>query len=98
MELRKRKLTRDKVRETLSFWHQFPFEYWWRKKYNIPFGSPQHRQMNLFDMLLEYQEEMDIINETYKSEYDEELTGGEPMTQNEIDDDYENLDINNLNL
>ena len=90
-------------------WHKFPLDYWWRKKYNIPFGSQQHRDMNFIDMLIEYRE--DIVVNKYQSEYirkqeeqdnrDLGLTDKESkvvhMSQQQIDDDYENLDLSQFN-
>lgn len=90
-------------------WHKFPLDYWWRKKYNIPFGSQQHRDMNFIDMLIEYRE--DIVVNKYHSEYirkqeeqdnrDLGLTDKESkvvhMSQQQIDDDYENLDLSQFN-
>lgn len=85
-------------------WHQFPLDYWWRKKHNVPFGSQQHRDMNFFDMLVEYREEfvMNKLIEKYKK--DEEQKQNEKiglqenedvvnMSKEQIDDDYENLDL-----
>ena len=50
--------TNEKVNHFLINWHKFTFDYWWRKKYNIAFGSPQHREMNFIDMFIEYKEEV----------------------------------------
>lgn len=88
-------------------WHNFPLDYWWRKKYNVPFGSQQHRDMNFIDMLIEYREEI-VINE-FKKEYRqkqeeqdnrdlglaEEISNKKviQLSQEQIDDDYDNLDL-----
>jgi len=32
----------------------YPIDKWWRDKYNIPFGSAQHRSMSHLDMLFVY--------------------------------------------
>lgn len=86
-------------------WHQFPLDYWWRKKHNVPFGSQQHRDMNFIDMLVEYREEI-VINrlvEKLKKEREEKendslgLSSNNKevihLSQEQIDDDYENLDL-----
>lgn len=85
-------------------WHRFPIDFWWRKKYNIPFGSSRHREMNFIDMLIEYQEEL-LVNRILTPESlqdiqeDEELGLGNvpsntvPLSQEDIDRDYENLDL-----
>lgn len=85
-------------------WHRFPLDYWWRKKHNIPFGSPQHRRMNFIDMLVEYREEI-VINryvEQYREQQEEKendelgLKDGQEvvhLSKEQIDDDYDSLDL-----
>ena len=72
-------------------------------EHNVPFGSSAHREMNFIDMLIEYQEEIEIkrmrIQAMRKEE--EESMGDEAenvvhMTQQEIDDEYDKLDLENL--
>lgn len=80
----------------------FVIDYWWRKKYNIPFGSKQHREMSFIDMAIEYQEEK-LVNSIIerKENEDNELLGLNlsedkevvKMSQSEIDSDYENFNI-----
>lgn len=103
--LNKRVDLRQDVDKFVFNWHEFPLDYWWRKKYNIPFGSQQHRDMNFIDMLIEYRE--DIVVNRYKNEYvkkqeeqdnrDLGFTEKESkvihLSQEQIDDDYENLDL-----
>lgn len=89
-------------------WHNFPLDYWWRVKYRIPFGSQQHRNMNFIDMLIEYREE--IVVKRFQKEYKERqefLYNKElgletdnkvlKMSKQEIDDEYENLDLSQFN-
>lgn len=38
----------------------FPLDRWWRKKYNVPFGSRQHLEMSPIDILFEFCEEQYI--------------------------------------
>lgn len=95
--------------DTISFlnsWHKFPIDYWWRKKYNVPFGSKQHREMSFIDMCIEYEEELVIkksllqLNKEQEDKENKELgidfNGGTPISQKEIDDDYDNLDLSNF--
>lgn len=88
----------------LNDWHSFPIDFWWRKKYNISFGSKAHREMNFIDMLIEYREQLeitkrtsvpnDISNEDYASVgYADNDNSESVMTQAEIDKDFEDLDI-----
>ena len=103
-------ITREKAKPTddvdryITDWHNFPLDYWWRKKYNVPFGSQQHRSMSFIDMLIEYREEI-VVNRVRKEyqERQEYLANKElglesdskvvKMTKEEIDDEYENLDL-----
>lgn len=86
---------RQKVINFIATWHSgFILDYWWRKKYNIPFGSLKHRSMNFIDMYIEYQEEIEIKNLREKAkkseeEYDENIH----VSQEEIDEDYEKLNL-----
>lgn len=108
MKKRKDELHKESFANSLDnfiyFWHQFPIDYWWRKKYNIPFNSPQHRQMSLIDIYFEYREEMLIEEYRRKTEEEQEAAENEilkinnskevvKMTNKEIEEDYDNLDL-----
>lgn len=97
--------TQNSVDRFLFNWHDFPFDYWWRKKYNIPFGSSAHREMSFIDMYIEWREDM-IVNRSLEQaeQQEEEELGMSPapsnvvkMSQQEIEDDYENLDLEKFN-
>jgi len=87
---------RKEVINFLSTWHNnFILDYWWRKKYNVPFGSEQHRNMNFIDMLIEYQEEIEIKKRCEeKSDTEEE---GEIVSKEELKEDYDNLNLEDYN-
>lgn len=96
--------TNEKVNHFLINWHKFTFDYWWRKKYNIAFGSPQHREMNFIDMFIEYKEEVlfnKYLNEDDKEENEDlglNVEGSEvKLTQEEIDKDYDEMDLTQFN-
>jgi len=101
--LQQQKTLRRKASEFLEQWHSFPIDYWWRKKYNVPFGSVTHREMNFIDMLIDYQEELDINKRISKSndvsDKDYESVGyyenkdSNVLSQAEIDDAFENLEL-----
>lgn len=38
----------------ISWNNDFPVDYWWRKHFDVPFGSEKHRQMSFLDMTFEY--------------------------------------------
>ena len=45
------------IKEFVYWWNsQFPFDYIWRNKYNIPFNSSQHREMSFIDIKIEIEE------------------------------------------
>lgn len=102
----KRQLTLENRTDIFIFsWHQFPIDYWWRKKYHVPFGSSQHREMNFIDMWIEYREEVMLNKQISQSDqYDEEAEDEAlglkddnkrvvKVTEKEIDEDFENLDL-----
>lgn len=100
----KANVLRTEVSNFLTRWHNdFILDYWWRKKHDVAFGSATHREMNFIDMFIEYQEEVIIkraqLKEQRKEEEDwlgkERLENMVQMSQQEIDDDYENIDIEN---
>lgn len=100
----KRESFANSLDEFIYFWHQFPIDYWWRKKYNVPFNSPTHRAMSLIDIYIEYQEERlikryhDEAEQRQEEEENQALkidSGKEviKMTNKEIEEDYDNLDL-----
>lgn len=46
------------LREFVIYWdNKFPLDYWWRRKFNIPFNSSQHREMDFIDFKFNFIEE-----------------------------------------
>lgn len=95
---------KDEIKRFIFNWHEFPFDYWWRKRYNIPFGSSQHREMNFIDMYIEYQEELLLKEKIYEEDIEEDIDLGinngkevVKLSKQEIDDDYNNLDLSQFN-
>lgn len=99
LELKKKNSLKEEIKNFLIDWHQFPIDYWWREKYKVPFGSKQHREMNLIDMSIEYTEQVQV--QKYLREVDLEPEDRDPrlvsMTQSEIDKDFEELDLSQFN-
>lgn len=104
-QLKPKTTIKDDITHFIFNWHEFPLDYWWRKRYNVPFGSRKHREMNFIDIYVEYQEGL-LLNQDYDSEQsdieDEELglksdnSNVVSLTAKEIDDDYENLDLSSF--
>lgn len=91
-ELTRQPTFQQKVETFIVNWHDFIVDYWWRKKYNIPFGSAAHREMSLIDMCIEYQEAK-MIQKAITDREKEVLYEEGGLTQEEIAEDYENLDL-----
>ncbi len=69
----------------LTWNSRFPIDLWWRRKYNVPFGSSQHREMSHWDMFLEYTE-IKLAIEWQKS-----------LESKELNDDLASLGFSGLN-
>ena len=108
MENRKKPLNLTKrLNSFIIEWSRFSIDLWWRKRYNVPFGSPAHRAMNFIDMAIEYQEALLWNKAVHRPEDDTEdeeerfidaqIADEEKktvnLTQEEIDEDYENLNL-----
>lgn len=96
-------------KEFILWWNNsFPIDIVYRKKHNIRFNSKQHREVNLIDVKIELEEER-LINyhqKLYKFKEEEKEyykeTGkwlrksSEDLSQDEIQDIYDNIDLNKL--
>ena len=82
-----------------------PLDRGFREKYNIPFNSPQHREINQFDILLEYIENvlMQEYEERVESDvknrelYNKGIWLNENVTEEENESFFDNLDISSIN-
>lgn len=95
---------REKVTNFINNWHRkFLLDLWWRRKYNVPFGSSAHKEMNFIDMLTEYQEEFiikkakDDYNKKDEMEFKEEDERIVHVSKEEIDEDYKNINLEDFN-
>lgn len=96
--------TSNELKHFILDWHQFIIDYWWRKKYNIPFGSESHRKMNFIDMAIEFTEN-EVVDEIrrdserlFQEREDAELgISANPdeikVSEEQIDEDYKTLDL-----
>lgn len=91
----------NKVREFAIWWNNtFVLDYWYRQKYKISFGSKRHREIEPFDIMMEWEEEQlgTIIKNnrtTEKETMDYRKTGRwlNPQKQEELSEEfYDNLD------
>lgn len=59
------------VRSFVKDWNlKYPIDRWWRDKYNIPFGSPQHLDQSFLDMRIAFEDE--FLHVKSKREYIED--------------------------
>jgi hypothetical protein len=98
-EWKKKNNLRQEINNFLIDWHRYPIDYWWRDKYRVPFGSRRHREMNLIDIAIEYVERVEIqkyINrDNTEPEYEDPNVVR--MTQEDIDKDFDELDLSQFN-
>lgn len=46
------------IKKFVIWWNNnFPFDYWWRKRHDIPFNSSNHREVDFIDQKFEFEEE-----------------------------------------
>lgn len=48
--------------------NKFPLDYWYRKKFKIPFNSLEHRSLSLLTIIYEYREDIVIQRQIDKQE------------------------------
>lgn len=83
---------------------KFPFDYAWRQKYKIPFGSPQHRQMDFFDMKFDLSEgdyiEYLVSLKKYAEHYENQLLKKQVLIEDkekQNEQDFDDLDLDEFN-
>jgi len=87
--------------------NNFPIDRWWRQKHQIPFNSPVHRDSCFIDMYFEFLEDRlwEKVVKSGEKERDEDryipgrrdLFKKVRLTQEEIDDQFDKIDISKLN-
>jgi hypothetical protein len=105
---------REKIQDDiLHRMRKHPVDLAWRKKYNIPYGSPQHLCMSRLDMFIDLEEdrllkemleENDTVREEEFGSVDESLynSGDEKkqilrISKKDVDTEYDNLDLTQFN-
>jgi len=59
---------KNRIRQEVAAWNnRFPLDRWWRKKYNISYLSPAHRESSFYCQYQEYYE--DVV---YKEHFDKQ--------------------------
>lgn len=97
------------TQELVEKWNKaLPIDKWYRRKYNIPFNSTQHRSVNLADMFFEFWEFIEERRKTLKIKNQEEKKQ-EPyikgqgnfvkeikLSSKDIDQLFDELDIDSM--
>lgn len=92
-------------RNFVIWWnYQYPVDYWWRKKYNIPIGSKKHLDQCIIDMKMEWEEDMlykelKKINEKNDDDIENSWLKNTPdvkLSQKQVDDLFDTIDLNDL--
>lgn len=92
----------DTLDQSVTRWlTRFPLDLWWRRKYGVAWGSPQHRVISFFDQLREYREEVFLRRlalekqerEAMGDNYDPRLV---KLSQEEIDRDYDSINLDDF--
>lgn len=73
--------------DILEWNSKHPYDYRWRKKYNIPFGSKEHKGISVIDQYFDIREE-ELLEQLKKEEKERE--------ERINDEEFDNLDLNKL--
>ncbi len=104
----KQKLHLD-INKFIENWNlNYPFDRWWRKKYNVPFGSEIHRAASFIDMAIDYKEDrfFERLSKKDEIESDQEVdkiinsennsakkSNPIRLSKKDIDKEFEELDL-----
>ncbi len=108
-----KKQSKLSIQEFIEEWNgKYPYDRWWRKKYNIPFGSKIHKETSHIDMAVEYKEDIyfKLLND--RKDFDELKTDKRSLiseivalkhgnsvrkpSKKEIDKDFEDLNLSDF--
>ena len=99
---KKRLSLKEEIDAFIIDWNmRFPIDHWWRNKYKIPFGSRQHKEMDFISMFIDYEEEK-VFRKIEKAKDPDNAEAFDSskvikMSKQEIDDEFDNLDLSQLN-
>jgi len=99
----------DSVQVEVRRWNAlYPLDRWYRKKFNIPFNSEQHQNLDVLDIRFAFEEhvlyrEVDAYNDLPKDEFYTPRTGNwlrkqeeQASTDQEIRDIYDAVDLSKI--
>ena len=87
---------KNNIRIDIIDWNnKYPFDYIWRKKYGVAFGSSEHRHMSFLDMIFDLEEDKMMTNLYKQRESNKQLT---QRNENEIsDEEFDEINIDDFN-
>ena len=97
----------DPIKSFMQWWNvMYPVDRWWRQKHKVAFNSAAHGAMSLIDMKIEFEEDVMFANLKNIEEKEKSYKPGTgnwlsptkitKMTEDEIDDAFDNFDIDNI--
>ncbi len=109
----KKKPLKFNINDFIEKWNaKYPYDRWWRKKYNIPFGSKIHKETSHIDMAIEYKEDIYFKQLNDRKDFDElkvdkrslisemvalkQLKSNRMPSKKEIDKDFDDLDLSDF--
>ncbi len=74
----------------------YPFDRWWRTRYNVPFGSNQHTAMRMSDIVFEYQQHVYVeLGSHHRGEQQQENFDFDASPSKYIDTEGKEVEIIN---
>ena len=99
----------EHLRKRMVLWNsKHPVDLVWRRHFEIPFGSPEHLQMSMFDQQIWFEEHKEIEkfkkvkgeggvnNNSATDNLPEDTVSSSPMSQEEIEEAFDNMDLEAL--
>lgn len=87
----------ESLQKSIVYWNnKYPFDYIWRKKYGVAFGSKKHRQTSFLDMVFDIKEQILFDNIAREAEVMRNSKISKPDTIL-TDEEFDNIDISQFN-
>ena len=101
---------KDIINFVRSWNARYPIDFWWRKKHKIPFNSNIHKEQNLLDMRVEFEEDkmyekllLEDIKEKEVSKYKagngirfKKDAENANISKQEMEDIFDNINIDDI--
>jgi len=88
-----------KIRDFIEKWDsEHPVDFWYRRKFRIPFGSPEHLATSFIDQQIWHEEQEMVKRIQERPDLAEQgvidsSSEGIQLTQEEVEDAFDDLDI-----